>query len=286
MTKTTSPKAAKKRSTRRKAAKKKPAKKKIKQIASKQKLKKRKRLPKDAGDIGLFKYRPVNKYLIDSLVKSQLHFSLPKELNDPYDCQVDLKRAIQRAADNSSGAHERNLRKILSDKAILKTINNLLRQTAVCSFSGSLLNPVAWSHYADEHRGVGLLYKIPQSLILDKKTNIVGFSGVEYGDDTLTTWLEKTPVKFNADYFVDIIKTILTIKGSTWMHEDEFRIMRSKRGQLDIDESYLTQICFGLRTPKSDKELIHKIVKKTYSKMNFCKIVVGDSDFGLEAKDI
>ncbi len=246
----------------------------------------RKRIPQDSGDILLFKYRPINKYLLDSLVKSQLHFALPADLNDPYDCQVDLPKAITRAARLANKTQAAKLRRLSKDRKVLGTIKRLLRDTAVCSFSSSLLNPVLWSHYAEEHRGVSLLYKIPQSAIGDTKTGIVGWSGVEYTEDALTNWLVSTPVKPDADYFVSIIKHMLTIKGPEWAYEGESRILRNSAGQLEIDRSYLTQICFGLRTPDSDQDLIRKIVDSNYAAMDFCQIEVGDSDFGLEARDI
>lgn len=277
---------ANKRRTRGKRGKKKPAKKKIKQTASKQKPKKRKRILKEAGDILLFKYRPVNKYLIDALVKSHLHFCLPAQLNDPYDCQVDLKKALTRAASSAKGTQATKLRTLATGATLLKTIKDLLRKTAVCSFSSSLLNPVLWSHYADKHRGVALLYKIPQSFIINRATKIVGYSGIEYTEDSLTNWFVNNSVKFHVDYYVRIIKHMLTIKGPMWEYEGESRIMRAKAGQLNIDRSYLTQICFGLRTPKSDRDLIKKIVKSDYTTMDFCEIVVGGSDFGLEVKDL
>jgi len=259
---------------------------KVKPRKAKGKIKKRKRLTQDMGDILLFKYRPVNKYLLDSLVKSQLHFALPSNLNDPHDCQVDLKRALVRAADLAKGAQQKKLRRLVSDLTMLRTIKDLLRKTAVCSFSDSLLNPVLWSHYADEHRGVSLLYKVPHSLILDTTTEIVGYSGVEYGEGSLTNWLVANPVKFHVDYYVRIIKHALTIKGPMWAYEGESRIMRARAGQLDIEPLILTQICYGLKTPKSDKDLIRKIVASNYSKMDFCEIVVGDNDFEIKAKDL
>jgi hypothetical protein len=246
----------------------------------------RMRIPSEAGDILLFKYRAVNKYLLDSLVKSQLHFALPKNLNDPYDCQVDLLAALRRAAKMAKGAQARKLAALATDTTLINTVRNLARKTAVCSFSSSLLNPILWSHYSDEHRGIALLYRIPQAFITDPKTKIVGYSGVEYTNNSLTAWLKTNPVKFDPDYYVSIIKHLLTIKSPSWEYEEEHRILRQRAGRLSIPREYLTQICFGLRTPRADKDLIRKVTAANYSKMDFCEIVAGDSDFGLEARDL
>jgi len=94
------------------------------------------------------------------------------------------------------------------------------------------------------------------------------------------------PVELHVDYFVSIIRHILTIKGPTWEYESESRVLRNNPGQLKINRSYLTQICFGLRTPQSNQDLIRKIVDTNYGSMDFSKIKVGDSDFSLEAEDL
>ena len=46
--------------------------------------------------IQAFKFRAVGKFLLDSLVKSQLYFPSPQQLNDPFDCQIKIDTALQR----------------------------------------------------------------------------------------------------------------------------------------------------------------------------------------------
>jgi hypothetical protein len=62
--------------------------------------------------------------------------------------------------------------------------------------------------------------------------------------------------------------------------------MRQHAGRLKIPRNFLTQICFGLRTSRAGKDLITGIVRANCSKMNYCQIVMENSDFGLEAIDL
>lgn len=248
--------------------------------------KKLEQITEEMGDIGLFKYRVVNKYLLDSLKNSQLHFALPSDLNDPYDCQLDLTRAIRRASARVKGKQLQRLRNLLTDGKLLQTIQGLASSTAVCSFSRSLLNSALWSHYANDHRGVSVMYQFPQEFIRSGTDGIVGYSEVQYAESALTDWLVDNPVEFNEDYYVEIVKQILTIKGSIWAYEEEARVLRDQAGQLDLNREYLKQICFGLRTSKEDIELISKIIEAKYENVNLCEVVPGDTDFGLAAVDL
>jgi hypothetical protein len=40
----------------------------------------------------LYKYRAINKRLIESLINQTLYFARPDELNDPFDCRIDLQK--------------------------------------------------------------------------------------------------------------------------------------------------------------------------------------------------
>lgn len=45
------------------------------------------------GFIG-HKFRALNENFWKNLVASTVYFSAPKQLNDPYDCQIDLVKAL------------------------------------------------------------------------------------------------------------------------------------------------------------------------------------------------
>lgn len=78
----------------------------------------------------------------------------------------------------------------MGDKSVRKFIRErrafLGKNGAVISFCAKWANPVIWSHYADEHRGMALGFDIPESLLFkigyeDKK---IPFDAKDLNDDT------------------------------------------------------------------------------------------------------
>jgi hypothetical protein len=189
----------------------------------------------------LMKFRPVNKYLLDSLVKSQLFFASPARLNDPFDCRVDLKKALQNAIDQSSSKEKENLSKLIKMEGFFNKLGKDVGNCGICSFSLELLNSLLWSHYADGHKGICLTYRFDESYIIDPSNEIIGIADVKYETNPLTEWFkikanELPNLKFD-NFFEEIIKTILTIKDDCWGHEKEIRIIRKAEGTLELQKN-------------------------------------------------
>jgi hypothetical protein len=66
----------------------------------------------------LFKFRDIDKYTIDSLIKGTIFFSPPEKLNDPFDCNLDVKKSILNASEyllrNGSLRGSENLKNLLT----------------------------------------------------------------------------------------------------------------------------------------------------------------------------
>ncbi len=246
----------------------------------------------------LFRFRNIDKNLIDSLVKSTLYFAHPKQLNDPFDCRVDIRAAAESALLKLSGSKKENLSKIAGLDGYFDKIQKDVANAGVCSFSVVLDNSqesvlessLLWSHYANNHRGLCLTYDFPEPFINDRSNEITGIPDVEYGDSLLTYWfVDNVPGYNNLNheaFTTEIIKKALTIKSSCWEYEREVRIIRRKRGTLEISKKYLTQICFGLDTSESDIDLIRKLVDDSGYRVGYCKMVKGKGDFGFKATEI
>ncbi len=172
-----------------------------------------------------FKYHKVDKNLIDGLSRGYLYFPSLEKLNDPLDCRVDLVNVIERATAKSEGKARANLQRLLASRDFLDSIIKKVAEVGVCSFSSGLLKPMMWSHYADEHRGVCLLYKIPDTFINYDKNKIIGRSPVSYGDNILTDSLIKVAENLSEFDAVQIMESlvvpIFTAKGLDWEVEDE-----------------------------------------------------------------
>ena len=243
------------------------------------------------NDYRYFKYSLINKNLIDSLVNSALYFSLPSNLNDPFDCRIDIRKAAKFAASRVTGIRREVLLRISDLSEFVDEIQRRMTKIGVCSFSLNLEESLLWSHYADEHRGVCLMYEFPEDLLLKAVNQIVGVSEVEYGENPLSDWMiESVPDKIEDDFYdqftTEILKKVLIVKARGWSYEKECRIIREKAGLFPIPKEFLKQVCFGLDTAESDIQLIQKIVDRSGYCVDYCHIHKLESDFGIRAVEI
>jgi len=238
-----------------------------------------------------FRFRGINVNLIKSLVNSKLYFARPETLNDPLDCRLDLRQSFVRAA---SSATETRRRKFLESALnhggkFLHEWQVQFQNFGIASFSLGMLEPqstLMWSHYADEHRGVCLLYRFPESFLLDSAHQVFGVDKVSYADNRLTNWLAHEAPLEMGQFIKELVKIYLTAKNPAWAYEHEVRIIRSEFGLLDIPRGYLEQVCFGLRTSQADIDLVTKLAAENCGCSKFCRIVRSHSDFGHSAEEL
>lgn len=241
--------------------------------------------PEPMPDYRYFKFRLVSKHLIESLVNSSLYFARPNALNDPFDCTLDLDRSLSRAALSATGKRKVWLERVL-ETPFARDWKSHVENIGICSFSLDLHQSLLWSHYADQHYGLCLLYRFPESFLLDPKNDVIGVAKVEYADDALTDWLRTSAPLEMGQFVTELIKVYLTAKSPAWKYENEARIIRTEHGLFNIPFGFLEQVCFGLRTPQSDIDLITKLAAEYSGCKKFCRIIRGDSDFGLTAVEM
>lgn len=234
-----------------------------------------------------FKFRAINKNLIDSLVDPSLYFAKPDRLNDPFDCRINLRKCFEQAIKKAEPDRAKLLTNALNKPTFFDDWKKGHDEIGVCSFSNNAMSPLLWSHYADEHKGVCLLYGFEKEFLNDRNV-FIGMSSVVYGQNVVTDWLQTAlidphnPKKF----LIELIKIYQTTKGEDWGYEKEDRIIRREAGRLAIPAGSLLQVCFGLRTPQEDIDLITKLARDYSGCTTFCRMVHGDTDFGLEMEDI
>ena len=240
------------------------------------------------GEYVFFKFREINKYLIDALVNGTIYFASPRQLNDPFDCRVDIKKSATQAIGQLSGKKKQILTKLASMDGYLDQIQKDTSNVGVCSFSLILNDSLLWAHYANQHRGLCLTYDFPESF-LNNPDEILGVAPVGYEDNSMTKWfIDNTPTEETdfKEFTLEIVKKVLTIKSHAWGYEKEVRIIRMESGPFDIEKRYLKQVCFGLDTTESDIDLIRKLVDYAGYSVKYCNIERCQSDFGIEAKEI
>lgn len=241
----------------------------------------------------LFKFTKINKNLLKSLVNSEIYFSRPDGLNDPFDCRVDILNALENAISKSTPPSRDKLEKLLrSTTSFLKKVQADLEKIGVCSFSLELTKPASslmWAHYADNHRGICLMYRFPESFFTENADHILGIDQVNYGINPLSDWfLQKAPnMESFKEFGIVLIQKALTIKAQPWDYENEVRIIRQTDGPEVIDKQYLKQVCFGLNTPEADITLVKKLIDSCGYDVAFCKMKRNAwSDFGFEPSKI
>lgn len=128
----------------------------------------------------IYKYTPINEYLIESLKNSYFVFTCPSELNDLYDCQLPVDVSLRANKVNEEIA--KIIHDVISDdeefvikmkKTLLtnekdneksyfeKVILNLVLKQRVTCFSADFDNMPMWAHYANNHNGVCLRFEYP-----------------------------------------------------------------------------------------------------------------------------
>lgn len=240
------------------------------------------------NEITLFKYCSVNQHLIDSLSESTLYFATPDQLNDPFDCQVNIEKCLSGAISESNGKEREYLAALTKIPQFAEKLQKRLLGVGICSFSNTLENPLMWAHYANNHRGVNLLYKIPEQFIIDQRNRIIGLAPTEYGESPLRVWFKEVAPTMgkpgSVEMGVSLSKKLFTVKGKHWEYEQEIRVIREQAGLLTIPRNFLVQVCFGLRTSRDDILKIKKVLKS--DKVNYCRISHNESDFGIKAMEI
>ncbi len=180
----------------------------------------------------LFKFRMINKRLFESLTRSNIYFARPSHLNDPLDCRVNIRESVERAILKSQPESRPKLEKLHAEDWFYKKAKTKFEDIGVCSFSREQKNPLMWSHYADDHRGVCLKYHFPESFF---NYPIIGWEDVKYGSYPLTDWLVQNANEVDttdgSDFMLELIQIALIVKAQAWEHEQEARIVRSRCGE-------------------------------------------------------
>jgi len=147
-----------------------------------------------------------------------------------------------------------------------------------------------WSQYGDEHRGICLTYEIPDSFILDPSTSIIGRAPVRYGKEPLTKWIAKNAADIDMedprDFAIEVMKKLLIVKAKDWKYEKEYRVIRIEAGPLSIPVDFLTQACFGLRTPDEDRNLVLDALDQRGGDTPVVRIDKTRSNFGLHPVEL
>ena len=237
-----------------------------------------------------YKYRHINSRLLESLRDGTIYFSNQKGLNDPFDCELDIEKAIDNAADDLGREQAESLRHLLKSDGEFERFQANVNELGIFSacFEMDENQTLLWSHYANDHKGLCVMYEMPVAF-LDDEDNILTVSKVTYDKDALTDWFKNLAPRLPVSHFeliTELLKKVLTAKSPPWRYEGEVRIIRPAAGPFKIDKSFIKQICFGLQASDEDIDAVKSIVEKYGSKVALYKAIRGEKDFGIEYEEI
>lgn len=235
-----------------------------------------------------FKYRPIDKRLTELLVDSKMYFPHRAQLNDPFDCNIDIIRAIDHAIARGICKTPEVLQCFRKDEAVTRRFTKNVDAMGIGSFSLTNNETLLWSHYAADHSGVALRYDFPMEFLNDED-NIVGVSEVSYAPNAISDWLGANAHLYRDDhkaFITGLLKKFLMSKAPAWRYEQEARIVRPITGLFGLPRETLTHVVFGLQTSQDDQHLVRSLVSKHYGKVRFGRAVRTSDDFGIDTIEI
>lgn len=218
-----------------------------------------------------YKFKPINMWLLDAIVNSSIYAAKPDDLNDPFDCQIDIEFELKKAQSNKYNHENAIVKKMLNSTTFIDNWRRNLSSCGVVSFSQDndiykvIENILMWTHYADEHKGVCLEYVVDDEYIKDnwigseKDNALVICRQVKYENELSLNSLNKAITEEN-EFIKELLVDYLTTKTKPWCYENESRIVFMANGPVDLPRQALISVRFGLNSSDNHVSLIKRIL--------------------------
>jgi hypothetical protein len=221
------------------------------------------------------------------LTNNELWFGEPRNFNDPFDTRylIDadpredeilnfyfnnaLAQESRRNLELAKFKQEFNIptkKQFLNDLEQHHYINTLSKKHGICCFSEKYNNHLMWSHYADNVKGVCLVFDWKASY----NSNELVFTGqrVKYRN-TLSKKF------YDSSKYWDITDIIYS-KTNMWKYENEIRELCTFEANLanravKFNPKVLVGIIFGANTSQNEKETLKNLILQL-TKNNICFI--------------
>jgi hypothetical protein len=176
----------------------------------------------------LYKYQPYKENRISAIINKKLWFSMPKDMNDPFDCRGVCWNTDEIENFLKTRVHKDKIKEFDSIDSIVEgAIASLRNNIKISCFSEELFSMPMWSHYADNHTGFCIEYdftRLSYENDLTKYLFPVGYDSRRYD---ITNLFKKT---FNEPYDPRVILLcfLMNLKHSSWSYEKEWRIIKMR----------------------------------------------------------
>ncbi len=152
-------------------------------------------------------------------------------------------------------------------------------ERGICCFSTSFNNPLLWSHYGDQHRGICVGYGLQRVPEPEIHQVIYG------GSRTIKSSLVASAILDNDIAAIrQLDQDVLLRKAEDWTYENEWRLL-GRQGKQESN-LLLTDITFGIRCSNTLKFALIKALEQRMQEINFFEIFCKKGTFCLERTEI
>ena len=226
---------------------------------------------KDQSYVNVFSFRRYNEYSLSDLINNTITVCPSSKMNDPFDSIINL------------WGSDDNLEKICKDKKHIKPMCSAFNLYRIRSFClGNRNTPtkkvLMWSHYAGEHTGFCIKYKLSNHFIKQKENENcehMYLKRIKYTNEktSIATTSINTDVAF-------------ATKSKEWRYENEVRLIvynPNKTEQfygIELDsKSEIEAIFFGYRCSEIAINTIKNIfINKNAKVPKFYKMILDENN--------
>ena len=237
----------------------------------------------------LYKYRPVNQHTKRIITHNELYFPSPNEFNDPFDCKIpiwyeggsreDISTMVRNALPELSTDEQNQIIEELLKNPINKLDEDMLqirnKNYGICSLTEKKDDILMWSHYAENHSGICLEFKVTTDSL--------------FGSAQKVKYDESYPVirRFDSSAQQQFDSSFLT-KSKQWEYEKEWRIIKKIENQQNFKfpKHLLTGVILGCKVTYEGRKQVLQWLKEGNSKAKLYKAFKKDKEFGLDIKPI
>lgn len=222
----------------------------------------------------LYKYMPDCFERIGEIVANRrIFFSSPSKFNDPFDSALGIQ-----FPDSGNIANKDLDRQIETDHIIKKTAKVL----GVFCVSATMESVAMWAHYAANHSGV--VIEFDYASLVDLHLNIRHFK-VDY-ETSFPSWDDFNEAHESKDNLYKFAKLFFCRKSIEWEREEEWRFFTTPADTyLDLPDSAITRIIFGMKMSESNKQLIQKWAQGGIGNIVFSDAIKSKVEFKIIARD-
>lgn len=212
----------------------------------------------------LYKYRFGSKRDLESLQNNYLYAPHSTQLNDPSEnlfSEKDVHKAFE-LFENVFGLSTTGIKEEF-DRLCVK----VRKEVGIYSLSHTQKDELLWAYYADSHTGFCVEYDLDK--LYELKPISAAFD-INYSEQRPELNFDHI-IKNHEKSVEEFLRVTAGTKSIKWKHEAEFRICIEPFGRFNYDYRVVKAIYFGMRVPKTKKDLAKDNNRRSDSLAKVCQ---------------